>query len=240
MRQHHSGHFIRGILGLAVAVLLPLSFYLIAKGLKKDVLNMPKKYRVDRMDTVLVDGRQQVRQIYHRVQEFSGINQLGDSVSLNKDLAGKVLVVHFFFASCPDVCPKTMNVLKLLQHAFRKDPKKAKSLEDDIQIVSISVDPAHDSVPILRAYGDRLGINHDRWWLLRTDMQQVTHYAHEELGLLASTEEGDVDAQLHSQKVVVLDQQRYIRGYYEGLDSVSIGHAANDISLITLEKKKER
>lgn len=238
MMQQRNSSFSKGILGLAVAILLPLSFYLIAKGLKKDHLDMPARYRIERVDSILVDGKPVAKPVYHHVQDFIGINQLGDTVSLNKDLAGKVLVVNFFFSTCPSVCPKMTNVLKMLQHAFRKDPKKSQTLDKDIQLVSISIDPERDSIAALRAYTERFGVNHDRWWFLRADKQAVANYARNELGLIANTSDGGADDELHSQKVVIIDQERVIRGYYDGMDSVSIGRAANDISLITLEKKK--
>src|SRR5262249_46069973 len=155
-----------------------------------------------------------------------------------KDLANKFLVIDFFFATCPNVCPRLTSNMGLLQRAFRKDPKKEAPLDTIMQLVSISVDPTHDSMPVLRAYADRFGANHDHWWFLTGDKNTIYNYARNELGLAA----GPADVQndfIHSQKLVLLDKNRHIRGYYDGLDSAEIKRCADDIILLTLEREKK-
>jgi protein SCO1/2 len=91
----------RFILGLAVAFLLPLSFYFIAKMLSKDKIHLPDYYGVERVDKKDVNGKIEYDTVYHHINDITLTNQLGQLVSLNKSLAGKILVVSFFFADCP-------------------------------------------------------------------------------------------------------------------------------------------
>lgn len=220
------------LIGLAVALLLPLSFYLVAKVLQKDKIKMPHFYRSDKVvnkDT-----------IFHQVKDLTLINQLGDTISLNKTLKGKILAVDFFFASCPSVCPKLTGNMKMLQRAFRKDPKKEKSMEEDVQLISITVNPEADSFPALRVYADGFGVNHDRWWFLTGNKDEIYDYARNELGLSLQPGDGNENDFIHTQKIIVLDQERYIRGYYDGLDTAAISQCAYDISLLSMENKKRK
>lgn len=226
-------------MGIAVAFLLPLSFYVIAKLLKKDKINMPRYYIAERVDSQQVNGVWQRDTLFHRVSDIQLVNQLGSTVSIHKDLEGKIRVVNFFFTACPIVCPQLTGNLKMLQRAFRKDPQKAFRIGNEIQFLSISVDPERDSVPILRRYADRFDVDHDRWWFLTGDRKTIYNFARKEL--LVSMQPGDGGAEdfIHSEKIVLIDQQGYIRGYYNGLDTSDISRCADDIALLTMAKKRK-
>ena len=75
-------------LGIAVAVLLPLSFFIIAKLLKKDHINMPRYYVSEKITSKMVDGRMQQDTIFHRITDLHLTNQLGETIGLNSDLKG--------------------------------------------------------------------------------------------------------------------------------------------------------
>lgn len=227
-------------IAIAVAVLVPLSFFIIAKALKKDRIKMPPHYIVERIDSVVSRGSIHYDTVYHQVGELRLQNQLGDMVSLNGDLKDKVLVIDFFFTNCPVVCPKLTSNLTLLQKAFRKDPKKEVTMTNDVQIISITVNPERDSFPALRAYADRFGVNHDHWWFLTGPKQTIYEFARNELAVVAEPGDGGTDDFIHTEKIVVVDQDRYIRGYYDGLDTAAIAKAAYDVSLITMEKKRKK
>ena len=201
---------------------------------------MPRYYVADKVDSQTVDGKMTYDTTFHKVADLVAVNQLGDTVSLNKDLAGKVLVVNFFFTTCPTICPKLTANIGMLQKAFRKDPKKAQTLDKDVQLISITVTPQMDSFPVLRAYADKYGVNHDRWWFLTGNKKEIYNYARQDLALSVGEGDGGADDFIHSNKLVIIDQQRYVRGYYDGLDTAQISRCAYDISLITLEKKKRK
>ena len=227
-------------LGIAVSVLVPLSFYFIARALKKDHINLPGYYMAEKVGTTKEDGVVSYDTVYHQTSNLSLTNQFGDVVSLNDDLKGKVLVVNFFFTNCPVVCPKLTSNMKMLENAFRKDPKKERQMRNDVQLISITVNPSRDSFPALRAYADRFNVNHDYWWFLTGDKKKICDFARHELGVSAQPDEGGADDFIHSEKIIVIDQDRFIRGYYDGLDSASIGRCAYDISLLTMEKKRRK
>ncbi len=226
------------IWGLAVAFVLPLSFFMIAKVLSKDKIHLPSRYGVERIDSTMADGKLLTDTVYHKLADVSLTNQLGEAVSLNKELAGRILVVDFFFVNCPSVCPRLTGNIGMLQKAFRKNPKVENGLDNSVHFVSITVDPAHDTFQALRAYADRFAVNHDHWWFLTGDKQAIYNFARNELKLAVGPGDGGAEDFIHTEKLVLIDANRNIRGYYDGLDTVEIKRCADDIVLLTMEKEK--
>lgn len=220
-------------MGLAVAFLLPLSFYFIARYLSKDKIHMPRHYGVERVEN-------QHDTVYHRVANLSLTNQLGEKISTDSTLKGKILVVNFFFANCPTICPKLTGNVTLLQKAFRKNPKMENNLDTAVQFLSITVDPAHDSFQLLRQYADRFRANHDSWWFLTGDKKEIYNFARNELHLAVGPGDGGAEDFIHTEKLTLIDKDRFIRGYYDGLDTLQLRKCADDIVLLTLEKEHKK
>lgn len=227
-------------LGVAVAVLLPLSFYLVTNELSKGKIQMPRYYRVDSVSTKVVNGKTQNDTIYHKIADLVLTNQLGETVSLNKMLKGKILVFDFFFTSCPSICPKLTKNMLLLQNSFKKDPKKETSLDTVVQFISITVNPERDSFPLLRSYADHYGVNHDNWWFLTGDKRTIYNFARNELGVTTGPGDGGAEDFIHTEKFVLVDKDRFIRGYYNGIRDTDVRKVADDIVLLTMEWKHKK
>ncbi len=225
---------------MAVAVLLPLSFYLVVNKMSKGKIVVPGHYGVEKVEKTTRDGKEVMDTIYHQVSDISLINQMGQKVSLKKDLDGKMVVIDFFFIDCPSVCPKLSTNMRFLQNSFRKDPKKENTLENDVQFLSITVLPERDSFQRIRVYADKYGANHDHWWFLTGDKKSIYAFARNELGLSTGPGDGGADDFIHTEKIVLLDKDHYIRGYYNGLSDTSANKCANDIVLLTLERKHNK
>lgn len=219
--------------GLAVALLLPLSFYMIAKLLAKDKIYMPRHYVAASVDTLEEEGELIYDTTFKQVEDIRLVNQVGDTVSVNKDLKGKIVVVNFFFTDCATICPRLTGNLTILQKAFKKN-------DTTVHLVSVSVDSKRDSVPVLRDYAERYDVNHDHWWFLTGEREKVYNYARNELRVVMNEGGQGVEDFVHSQKLVLLDKERYIRGYYDGLDTAELKRCADDIILLSLEKKRTK
>lgn len=228
----------RFLIGIAVAFLVPLSFYIAFRLKAKDKIVMPGYYRVSHVDTRGVNGQTQHDTVYHQLKELRLTNQLGEEVSLNKDLPGKLLVFDFFFTDCASICPRLTGNMALLQKAFRRTNMKRN--DTLVQFISVTVNPERDSVPVLRAYADRYGVNHDRWWFLTGDKKTIYDFARNELGLSTGPGDGGADDFVHTEKFVLVDRERFIRGYYNGLDSADLRRCANDIGWLAIEKKRSK
>lgn len=192
---------------------------------------MPGRYFLpDSVVTAEKNGKIVTDTIWHKVKNIEFTNQLGKRVSLN-DLKGKILVIDFFFTRCPSICPGLARSMKRLQDSFLKN-------DSIVQFISISVDPAHDSVPQLRKFADRINANHDSWWFVTGDKKEIYDFALNELKAgLADTE---VDsAFIHTENFFLLDSSRVVRGWYNGFDTVKQAQLVRDIPLLMLEKDKK-
>lgn len=210
---------------LFIAILIPLAGYLIMVYFGDDFARMPRRYFYD---GVMTQSNGKTDTVWHKVKDMHFTNQLGKEVKLS-DVKGKILVVDFFFTRCPAICPRLTHSMKKLQSAFAKNP-------DIVQFISISVDPVHDSVPNLRKFADRFGVNHDNWWFVTGTKDSVYDFAIKEMK--ANIADPGIDtAFIHTEDFFLLDRERIIRGWYNGLDSVRQSQLAHDIATLNIEKQ---
>lgn len=221
-------------LALTVALLLPFSFYIIAKILKKDQLAMPRYYHPEKWDNASALNSQQDDTVYHTVKDIVLQNQMGDLVSLNKDLNGKMLLVEVFFTNCQTICPNlTQNISYFLHKAFKKN-------DTTVHFVSITIDTQNDSVAALKSYSERFKANPDHWWFLTGDRGEIYNYLRNELKLMVKPSDNGVEELDHTPTLVLIDKDRFIRGYYNGLDTAALKQCAEDIGLISMQKRHKK
>ena len=165
---------------------------------------------------------------FHRISSFSLSNQEGITVT-EKNFENKIYVVDFFFTICPGICPKMTANMVELQEEFLTD--------DEVLLMSHSVTPERDSVPVLKQYAEEKGILSHKWHLVTGTRDEIyklgreDYFVEEDLGL--AMEEDDF---LHTENFVLIDKSRHIRGIYNGLNKASINQLIADIR--TLKKEK--
>ena len=93
---------------------------------------------------------------------------------------------------------------------------------------------------MLKRYADKYAVNHDTWWFLTGDKKKMYDYALNELKLGLQDGEGVDSNFIHTSKFVLIDKRRNVRGYYDGLDSTSMSKLAEDLTLLMLEKDKNK
>jgi protein SCO1 len=225
---------VRFIIGLLFVVVIPVVCFLVVWNKGGDGhVKLPKQFgHIDSVKSGTYKGKQLLDTFFRTVPNIVLTNQLGKQVNLFDDVKGKLVVVDFFFTTCKTTCPRLNSNLKFLQVKY----KKADSL---LAFASISVDSKNDSVPALRAYANSMGANHDKWWFCVGDNKTVKKYMFNNMQV-PDMQAADTanDAVVHSNKWVLLDADRNIRGYYDALDTMEIRRCADDISLLILEKKR--
>ena len=220
----------KAALAVILVILIPLASYYLVRHFSERDLEMPKRFFYDSVRTGLVKGEKNDT-VWHQVRSPMMINQFGDSVTF-QDVDGKVLVVDFFFTRCPVTCPKLTKSMKRLQDSFVKN-------DSIVQFVSISVDPLHDTVSKLRKWDERFEINGDNWWLLTGNRDSIYKFAIEELK--ANVADVGVDtAFVHTEKFFLLDKNRVVRGFYNGLDSAELKKLLTAVPLLMLEKDHKK
>lgn len=165
---------------------------------------------------------------FHRVSPFKLLNQEGKTVT-EKTFANKIYITDFFFTTCPGICPKMTANMGILQEEFLED--------EDLLLLSHSVTPIRDSVPVLKNYAEAKGIKSEKWHLVTGERQVIyglgrnDYFVEEDLGL-----EKDPDDFLHTENFVLIDKNRHIRGIYNGLNKTSLKQLIADVK--TLKKEK--
>jgi len=157
----------------------------------------------------------------HRILPFSLLNQEGDTVR-EDDVAGQVLVVDFFFTRCATICPMLTSNMKRVQDRVRYD--------DRVRLMSHSVTPLADSVPVLSSYAEAHGVEADRWWLLTGDKKEIYRLARK--SYFAALDEGDGGLQdfVHTENMVLIDTLGRLRGFYDGTDLDEVNELVRDLS----------
>jgi protein SCO1/2 len=106
--------------------------------------------------------------------------------------------------------------------------------------VSISIDPERDSLERIKHWADRFQVNPEQWWVLTGNRDSIYRFVLEEIKLGLIDGEGVDSNFVHSDKFVLLDAGRRVRGYYSGLDSMELKELSNDLVLLTMEKDPNR
>lgn len=162
----------------------------------------------------------------HTVPGFSFTNQLGETVTIGK-WENKIVVVDYFFTRCPSICPKMTNNLKLVQQSFSGD--------EEVAITSFTVDPEGDSTAALKKFANRFGIDDANWDLLTGDKMQLYKLARNGFMIVATDGDGGPDDFIHSEKLVLIDKKKRIRGYYNGTDEKQVKQLIIDIKKLKHE-----
>ena len=145
------------------------------------------------------------------------------------DLTGSIWVADFIFTHCPGICPLLSQRMSRLQTTLRTKP---------VRFISFSVDPERDTPEVLQVYAQRYRADDQRWVFLTGDRAAMYALTREgfRLGVEAlapndprlTTHEPIV----HSNRFVLIDPQRRIRGYYRGDDTESVAQLLQDIEML--------
>ncbi|WP_366892612.1 SCO family protein [uncultured Aquimarina sp.] len=174
----------------------------------------------------LTPGSQEEKE-FHVIPNFTLINQLGDTIT-NKTFENKIYITDFFFTTCPGICPKMTANMSKLQKEFKDD--------STILLLSHSVTPEYDSVPVLQEYAKEKQINPNKWHLVTGDRKQIYdlgrnyYFVEEDLGV-----EKNEDDFLHTENFLLIDKNKHIRGIYNGLNRASIAQLIIDVNTLKSE-----
>jgi protein SCO1 len=166
--------------------------------------------------------------IYHTLPGFSFVSHTGDSLS-SEDIEGKYIVADYFFTTCNTICPIMSRHMEKVQKEFKDD--------DLVVILSHTVDPETDSVGTLSAYAEAHGAIKNKWFFLTGDKKAL--YDQARYGYLISALEGDGGPEdfIHSDKFVLIDKDRRIRGFYDGTDTKDVKRLIDEIEVLKFEYK---
>jgi protein SCO1/2 len=164
--------------------------------------------------------------LYHKIPDFKFLNQ--DSLWISeKDMAGKIYVADFFFTTCPTICPKMKTQLLRIYDKFAED--------DRVRILSHTIDPEYDGVRVLKEYAKKLNISSPRWNLLTGKKSDIYRLGEKSYMVTAQEDANEVGGFVHSGAFILVDQDRHVRGIYDGTKEEDVNHLMEDIGLLLKE-----
>ncbi len=192
-------------------------------------------------------------EVYGRVPDFSLIERSGRRITL-ADLLGKVWVVNFFYTECTETCPLQSANMARLQAELSGEP--------DVRLVSVTVDPEHDTPEVLAEYAARYRADPERWLFLTGPKDAIYRLAIEgfRLGVVEPGEKAQRKTDggrawlgppsvwahpfpnaertplIHSSRFVLVDRRAQIRGYYHGTDWEALERLRQNVRILLGEK----
>ncbi len=225
----------KALYAVMLAMLLPLTAYFIVKRKSETAVTMPRHYLPDSVVTVTKKGKRVEDTAWHRLADFALTNQEGRPVSWDS-MKGKIIIANFFFTHCPTICPGLTLNMKRMVESIHNGQRVGDRTNKQVHFLSFSIDPERDSVERLKYWADKYQINPEQWWLLTGDKKAIYDMVIEEMKVGLVDGQGVDTSFIHSDRFVLIDSNRYVRGYYSGLDSVALAKLSNDLVLLTMEK----
>ena len=168
--------------------------------------------------------------------KFELINQNNEKIT-NETYKGKVYVLEFFFTTCPTICPKMNESMLLIEKKFFGNP--------NFGLVSITIDPEHDTAEVLKDHSKLLGVTSSNWNFLTGDKAYIFNLANKGFNLYAGENKKVAGGFEHSGLFALIDKEGNIRCrndefgnpilYYDGLDKKGVRNIQQDINVLLEE-----
>lgn len=154
-----------------------------------------------------------------RVEDFSLIDQTGQPVTL-ADLKGRPWVASFIFTRCVTQCPMMCKHIKELID----DLNRNRSEPHPVRFVTITIDPAHDTLELIQEQAKIFGANPDQWLFLTGEKEAIYELIRHGFKVSA-WEQFNAGAGMefaHDMHLLHVDEEGHIRGRYESLDQTEL------------------
>ena len=169
--------------------------------------------------------------VLSKVPEYRFVDENGKTFG-SHELKGKIYVANFMFTSCQTSCPKLLKDVQKIEN-------RMKGVKDRAAIVSFTVDPENDTSKVLFDKAREMNANPAVWKFLSSTMEETKKLLVE--GFKVPVGEKEIAKNVmdiaHSNRLVLVDQEGNIRGYYE-TEKDSVNQMMIDIGLLINRKKK--
>ncbi len=173
------------------------------------------------------DGSVITDTLYRHIPPFRLIDQDGKTVD-QSIVKGKIYVADFFFTRCGTICPKIASQLTRVQDIFVNNA--------DIKFISYSVDPEHDRPAELKAYAEKHNAIPGKWYFLtgsKTEIYNLAMTGYYLPAVDAGVKAGKPDETfIHSEKLVLVDKDGIVRGFYDGTDKEDVDRLVLEIRVL--------
>lgn len=177
----------------------------------------------------LVDSTVQYIAREHKIADFSFTNQNGKTIT-QKEYEGKIYVADFFFTTCGSICPIMTTNMVDVQKAFLNNPK--------VMLLSHTVTPEIDSVPVLKKYALQKGVIDSKWNLVTGDKKDIYSMARKSYLAVKLGKPSELYDMVHTENFVLVDAQKRVRGFYDGTKKEEVKRLIDDMNWLLENDKK--
>jgi protein SCO1/2 len=159
------------------------------------------------------------------VPEFALTASDGRTFS-SAELHGKVWVADFVFSTCNGPCPRMSALMRRVQDRILRQA----GLLDKVRLISVSIDPTHDTPAVLAEYARRFRADARVWLFLTGSEEGVRKLSVDTFHVNTANE-----PLVHATRFILIDTRGRIRGYYESTDPATLDQLMTDIGALRKE-----
>lgn len=185
------------------------------------------------VNSSLVDSSLRNINKFHRIADFELINQDGKVIS-QKDFEGKIYVADFFFTTCPSICPKMSTQMQRVYEKFSEN--------NNVMLLSHTVMPEVDSVPVLAAYAKTYNAGSKKWMFATGEKKKIYELARKSYFAVTDRDSpgtadraGDEHDFIHTENFILVDKNKRIRGFYDGTSVKEVDRLIEEIEILMKE-----
>jgi len=165
--------------------------------------------------------------VFHMVKNYSFVSQEGKIIT-QKDFENTIYIADFFFIKCPGICKDMAAQMRRVYKAYETNP--------NVKILSHTVDPQDDSVVALMEYAKIQGVkNHNKWIMVTGSKKELYDMARDGYYSTATQGDGGADDFVHTERFVLVDKQKHIRGFYDGTNENEVNKMMFDMDKLLKE-----
>lgn len=206
-----------------ISVVVISLFYSVLKPQKSLPIYTPSMVNPELVDTTV-----QYVAAHHFISDFEFTNQDGKKIT-QRDYAGKIYVADFFFTTCKTICPLMSDNMVWLQEQIKNNPK--------VMLLSHSVTPEIDSVPVLKAYALAKGAISGKWNLVTGNKKDIYYIARKSYLAVKTGRPEELYDMVHTENFVLVDDKRRVRGFYDGTKREEVEKLLADIQFLCHESE---
>lgn len=173
-----------------------------------------------------VDGKVVIDSVYQKIPAFSLLDQ-DSTVIDNEKMSNQIYVADFFFISCPSICPIMKKQMLRVYDKFKN--------ENQLAFISHTIDPKRDTIPALKQYREKLGVDGNKWHFVYGDRETVYQLARNGYMNIAEEDTKAPGGIMHSGYFILVDKEGHIRGAYNGTDEQEVDKLIADIPTLLKE-----
>lgn len=210
-----------GITLAILSVIIITIFYFILKPVEVLPIYQPAMVNYEMVDSTIQHQRK-----YHKIANFSLINQNGETITQDT-YKNKIYVADFFFTTCQTICPIMTDHMYQIQKEIKTD--------DEVMLLSHTVTPNIDTVAQLKKYAQQKGVIDSKWNLVTGNKKQIYDLARKSYLAVKTSGDGGPFDMIHTENFMLIDKKRQIRGFYDGTKPEEIKRLLHDIDVLKQE-----